>query len=181
MDHPGAGRLVGALVTALIERGDDAVVEHHLGPAPEDVLEVATYRIGSLDPVAQAEYRSMPDALRAVLDGVEPGQNRELVRWSEGDQVSVFARLGTGPLVCRLDALGGLGGGEPGTGPPPAGGPAEVAEALRRALADTTIEVDLGNLDGRVSQGPAEGLGDLGGPACRWRSRPRFPAAEPAQ
>ena len=155
---PAAGPLAGSLLAALAARGADDVVERHLAPATAGtVLVVCTYRVGSSVPVTRQEGVSGSEALQLMLG---PGEQRggcELIAHrDDGTELRVLVRLGDGPLVYQYADI-------PTSVPAvvedgPATPAADLADAVREALADTTIEVDLGGIEEVVARAVSSAL-----------------------
>lgn len=158
-DDPSAGSLAGSLLAALVGRGDDDVVERYLEPgSPVATFELRTYRVGSSVPVTRDEKVGGRDALQRMLDQDEPQGGHELVAHLEDGTVArVVVRLGDGPLVYQFAGRHGTAAAlaEPDRGAPVA----DLADAVRRALADTTIEVDLSGIEEVVTRAVAGVLG----------------------
>lgn len=155
---PSAGPLIGSLLAALVERGADDVVEHHLAASASDAtFEMCTYRVGSSVPVIRKAEVSGSQGIRLMLGQAEPRGGQELVaHLGDGTEARVLVRLGDGPLVYQFAEVSPS---VPAVVEAMAAAPtASLADAVREALADTTIEVDLGGIEEVVARAVANAL-----------------------
>lgn len=165
VEDPNAGSLAGLLLAALVERGADEVVERHLSAGEASTtFEVRTYGVGSSVPVISQAEVTAARGVQLMLGQGEPRGGQELVAHRhDGTEARVVVRLGDGPLVYQFAAF-------PAVAPAPAA-PAEavavavapspvsgLADAVREALADTTVEVDLGGIEEVVARAVTNAL-----------------------
>lgn len=168
---PVAGPLVGAIVAELAARGADDPIRAHLVPGVVAAdLELRTYQVGFREPVSRRQAVAGWEVVMVMLERGEARVGQELVTFGAGGaEASVLVRMGEGPLVYQFPSAPRAAPVVPE--PPPS--VADLVEAVRSALAETTIEVDLGGIEEVVARAVAQaGRGE--------RVSPRLEVVRPA-